>query len=53
MTVLTSATSTMEEVRSARQAVVENFPWLAQSVKSLMNTPAALQMLGQIAARSM
>ncbi|MFP4346580.1 MAG: SPFH domain-containing protein [Anaerolineales bacterium] len=53
MTILTSATSTMEEVRSARKAVLENFPWLAQPVQSLMSTPAALQMLGQIAARSM
>ena len=53
MTVLTSATATMEEVRSARKAVLENFPWLVQPVQSLMNTPAALQMLGQIAARSM
>lgn len=49
---LTSATSTMGDVRAAQQALKEAFPWLAEPVKSLMNTPAALQMLGQVASRS-
>jgi hypothetical protein len=33
--------------------VTGQFPWLAESVTKLLNTPAALQMLGQITARSM
>jgi membrane protease subunit (stomatin/prohibitin family) len=49
---LTSATSTMEDVRGARKALREEFPWLAEPVQTLMNTPTALQMLGQVAARS-
>lgn len=53
MTRLTSTTSTMEEIKAARQVIVERFPWLENPVKTLLNTPAALQMLGQIAARSM
>jgi hypothetical protein len=50
---LVSSTSTMEDVRVARQELTERFPWLAEPVKTLLNTPAALQMLGQIVARSM
>ncbi|MFO7741439.1 MAG: SPFH domain-containing protein, partial [Anaerolineae bacterium] len=50
---LASSTSTMEDVRAARQELTEAFPWLAEPVKTLLNTPVALQMLGQIAARSM
>jgi membrane protease subunit (stomatin/prohibitin family) len=50
---LASSTSTMEDVKAARQALREEFPWLTEPVKTLLNTPAALQMLGQIAARSM
>jgi membrane protease subunit (stomatin/prohibitin family) len=50
---LSSATSTMDEVKAARQTLNTNFPWLADPVNTLLNTPAALQMLGQIAARSM
>lgn len=49
---LTSAASTMEDVRGARKALREEFPWLAEPVQTLMNTPTALQMLGQVAARS-
>ncbi len=52
-TELTSSTSTMDDVRAARRDLIESFPWLAGSVKTLLNAPAALQMLGQIAARSM
>jgi hypothetical protein len=33
--------------------VTGQFPWLENPVDALLNTPAALQMLGQIAARSM
>jgi membrane protease subunit (stomatin/prohibitin family) len=50
---LSSATSTMDEVKTARQTLNTSFPWLADPVNTLLNTPAALQMLGQIAARSM
>jgi predicted RNA-binding Zn ribbon-like protein len=50
---LTSSTATMADVKAARQAVTGQFPWLENPVDALLNTPAALQMLGQIAARSM
>ncbi|MBN1979048.1 MAG: hypothetical protein JW918_16730, partial [Anaerolineae bacterium] len=50
---LSSATSTLDDVKTAREAVTGQFPWLAESVSKLLNTPAALQMLGQITARSM
>ncbi len=50
---LTSSTSTMDDVKAARQALTQSFPWLAEPVGALLTTPAGLQMLGQIAARSM
>ncbi|MGD2165499.1 MAG: SPFH domain-containing protein [Anaerolineae bacterium] len=50
---LASSTSTMEDLKTARQDLTDKFPWLAEPVRTLLNTPAALQMLGQIAARSM
>jgi membrane protease subunit (stomatin/prohibitin family) len=50
---LTSSTATMADVKTARLAVTSGFPWLEGPVEALLNTPAALQMLGQIAARSM
>ena len=50
---LTSSTATVADVKVARQAVTGRFPWLESPVDALFNTPAALQMLGQIAARSM
>ncbi|MFN2290370.1 MAG: SPFH domain-containing protein [Anaerolineae bacterium] len=50
---LTSSTSTMADVKAARDELTNRFPWLAEPLKTLLNTPAALQMLGQIAARSM
>jgi hypothetical protein len=50
---LSSATSTLEDVKAAREALISRFPWLAESVGKLLNTPAALQMLGQVTARSM
>jgi membrane protease subunit (stomatin/prohibitin family) len=50
---LTSSTATMADVKAARQAVTGGFPWLEGPVRSLLSTPPALQMLGQIAARSM
>jgi len=49
---LNSPTATLEDVRAAREALASRFPWLADPVKGLLNTPAALQVLGQIAARS-
>jgi membrane protease subunit (stomatin/prohibitin family) len=53
LTLLTSATATMEEVKETRAAVIEQFPWLASPLKTVLNKPAALQLLGQIAARSL
>lgn len=50
---LTSATATMSGVKAARDTLIDRFTWLAEPVTTLLNTPAALQMLGQIAARSM
>jgi hypothetical protein len=50
---LTSSTATMSDVKAARQAVTDRFPWLEGPVETLLNTPAGLQMLGQITARSM
>jgi hypothetical protein len=50
---LSSATSTLDDVKAAREAVTGQFPWLTESVSKLLNTPAALQMLGQITARSL
>jgi membrane protease subunit (stomatin/prohibitin family) len=52
-TELTSSTSTTESFKAARNDLARAFPWLAEPVSTLLNTPAALQMLGQIAARSM
>lgn len=52
-TELTSAGSTMADVKTARKALNESFPWLAEPVATLLNTPAGLQLLGQVAARSM
>ncbi len=53
MTQLMSSTSTVDDVKAARETVVGQFPWLEGPVKTLLNTPAALQMMGQIVARSM
>jgi membrane protease subunit (stomatin/prohibitin family) len=50
---LASSTSTLDGVRAARRDLAESFPWLVEPVRTLLNTPAALQMLGQIAARSL
>lgn len=50
---LNSSTATMEDVKAARQALIQSHPWLEGPLKNLFNTPAALQMLGQIAARSL
>jgi membrane protease subunit (stomatin/prohibitin family) len=53
MTELASPTATMEDVKAARGALVGQFPWLEEPLQTLLNTPVALQLLGQIAARSM
>jgi hypothetical protein len=50
---LTSTSSTLDDVKAAREAVISGFPWLAGSLQALLNTPVALQMIGQIAARSL
>lgn len=53
LTQLTSSKSTMDEIKATRAEIIKTFPWLEQSLKALLNRPAALQLLGQIAARSM
>jgi len=50
---LTSATSTIADFKAARETLISGFPWLEGPVQTLLNAPAALQMLGQIAARSL
>ena len=50
--ILNSSSATMEEVKAARSDVTSSFPWLEQPLKNLLSTPAALQVLGQIASRS-
>jgi membrane protease subunit (stomatin/prohibitin family) len=50
---LTSAQGTIADVRAARDGVAARWPWLAEPVRTLLNTPPALQMLGKIAARSL
>ena len=50
---LTSSTSSVESFRAARESLAQTFPCLAEPVNALLNTPAGLQMLGRIAARSM
>jgi membrane protease subunit (stomatin/prohibitin family) len=53
LTLLTSSAATMDEVKATRTQIIQQFPWLEQPLTSLLNRPAALQLLGQIAARSM
>jgi hypothetical protein len=53
LTLLTSATATMDEVKAARLAIIEQFPWMKAPLKTVLNKPAALQLLGKIAARSL
>lgn len=50
---LTSSVSTMDDVKAARDALTRRFPWLEAPLKSLLNSPAVLQVLGQITARSL
>jgi membrane protease subunit (stomatin/prohibitin family) len=52
-TQLTSATSTIDDVRSAQDSLFQNSPWLEQPIKAVLGTPPALQLLGQVAARSL
>lgn len=49
---LSSSTATVADVKAARTSLVGSFPWLETPLKNLFNTPAALQLLGQIAVRS-
>lgn len=49
---LTTPTTTMDEFKQTRSALLSRFPWLATPLQNLLNSPAALQILGQIAARS-
>jgi membrane protease subunit (stomatin/prohibitin family) len=53
MAQLASPTATIEDVKAARGAMASQFPWLEEPLQTLLNTPVALQLLGQIAARSM
>jgi membrane protease subunit (stomatin/prohibitin family) len=50
-TQLTSPTSTLAAFKAARDAVVNQFPWLEPPLTSLLSTPAASQVIGQIAMR--
>jgi membrane protease subunit (stomatin/prohibitin family) len=49
---LVSSDTTMDEVKAARDALLSRFPWITTPLKDLLDTPAAHQVLGQIAARS-
>ncbi|MFN2285851.1 MAG: SPFH domain-containing protein [Anaerolineae bacterium] len=49
---LTTPATTMETFKQTRGALLNRFPWLATPLQNLLNSPAALQILGQIAARS-
>jgi len=50
---LNSATTTMDEFRSSRNSLTSRFPWLAEPVNTLLNSPAGLQALGRITTRSL
>jgi membrane protease subunit (stomatin/prohibitin family) len=50
---LNSATTTMDEFRTSRNNLTSRFPWLAESVNTLLNSPAGLQALGRITSRSL
>jgi membrane protease subunit (stomatin/prohibitin family) len=50
---LNSATTTMDEFRTSRNSLTSRFPWLAEPVNTLLNTPAGLQALGRISTRSL
>ena len=52
LTQLTSSTATLDDVKAARSALTGQFPWLEEPLNAVLNTPGALQVLGQIAARS-
>jgi membrane protease subunit (stomatin/prohibitin family) len=50
---LNSATTTMDEFRTSRNSLTGRFPWLAEPVNTLLNSPAGLQALGRITTRSL
>ena len=50
---LNSATTTMDEFRTSRNSLTTRFPWLAEPVNGLLNSPAGLQALGRITTRSL
>ena len=50
---LNSATTTMDEFRTSRNNLTTRFPWLAEPVNTLLNSPAGLQALGRITTRSL
>ncbi len=52
LTQLNAPMSTIQDIKAAREAIVTRFPWLESPVKALLDTPAAMQILGQIVARS-
>ena len=53
LTQLASPTATTDDVKAARTALVTQFPWLTQPLSALLESPAALQALGRISARSL
>ena len=50
---LTSPVARMEDVTRAYGALTDRAPWLVEPLKTLFNTPAGLQVLGRVAARSL
>jgi small-conductance mechanosensitive channel len=50
---LTSPAATIDDVKAARTALNDRFPWLEQPVATVLNSSAGVNVLGQIAARSL
>ena len=50
---LTSGTTTMDELRNNRNNLTTKFPWLAEPINTLLNSPDGLQAVGRISTRSL
>ena len=50
---LISGTTTMDELRTGRNNLTSRFPWLAESINGVLNSPAGLQAVGRISNRSL
>ena len=53
MTSLCPPAVTLDDVRDTRATLTENYPWLADFVANILSSPAGLQALGRISARSL